>query len=460
MDNIRKLLAFGKVSFRQPISFTEQPTNTSQITGLKPCWDKKCVQNVYESQYNAYTDSYILQNLPYLGLAIDTKLNLLIGGGLKLTDENKDTSFQDWLYKGDTLTNISHIREAIRDYVKGSCGYIYKLQNGNLLRLKPENVHAITINNPTVHGLTYAVGYYVDNSKKGFKLEEVKDEVLKTPEQIIDFEGGYYLPSKYVIVFVDVDSQSPLYIDRLRIQLILDAYLQNIDDINSEQTEKLALWLKDNIEPEVLGLSREQVTNDPSLYQNKLKEAINTIKTNMQLAMLNQDDRSKPLVLNKQIIEQMDKVQKTNNAYDYLEYLRTESIKLSASLMGLNPVLLGERETGLSSSVKDVIEYTLESIIAPIQDHLSSLLTKALTEQFKIGVKDEILLLSAYKTSTKEILETEKQAIENTRGLIHSGVPTEQAYEYLNRNVQLELEQTESLRLIESNLQNLNDSIQ
>lgn len=465
MDKLfKQILNFAsRPKFVQPISFIDKAVNQNNaLVGYKPCFDNKCVVTKYDSEYNAYSIEYILENLPYINLAIDTKLNLIMGGGLKINNPDLDIKFADWLVTANTegSTNLSEIREAIRDYIVFGKGYLYQLSDLNLKKMDLNSIHPIVADNPAEIGMRMRLGYFVTKkSKAKIDLDEILKRIDITTSTPVEFENGYFLPNDKVIAITDSNIRSPLTVDRLRMQLILDAYLQNITDINSENTEKIALWLKDNIAPEVLGFTAEQVALDPSEFQIKLGQVIESIKDGVQTAVTNTTQRNRPLILNKQLIEEMATMPKSNTSFSYLNYLQSESMKLSASLMSINPVLMGEREAGLSSSVKDVIDFTVETIIEPIQSHISAIFTSVLYSQFKLGIKDEIVLVSSYSSGMKEKVETEKVIIDNTKELIGAGVPTETAYNYLNGYIALEMGTNENLRLFQSNLQNLDQSI-
>lgn len=209
--------------------------------------------------------------------------------------------------------------------------------------------------------------YYFINLN-GFLGERGVQDLLRKGSISIGSDSGYYrykvLPEEFVLFRLNTESVygvSPLYYDQLTKQLLLDSLKDNISEVNNEGYKGLILKGRQGVNPRDLGISRESA----EMNTNWLQQAVQKYMQEIRTVISGSKNRSNILYLPGGLIEGIDNLERTIKATDYLGFIQAKGAVLAASMLGIHPGFLGEKDStyaaNLSEAIKFAVTYSIES---------------------------------------------------------------------------------------------------
>lgn len=452
-----------------------------------------------QAALDIYTIREILENMPVANTAVDMKAYLLIGNGFEFyydgDADNQETMTEKvksfnvelnaFLNKRNQLNqiNMNVLQTAVYEYSGLGHTGLRKVdgQDGmEIQNMPPEKWRAI-LTKSGKRGLKQVALYLVDEDC--FDYSEVKgaeyhDKIDQAFGVILDEDGKlkgididamgdktyYLLPSELVHLQLnskDIYGVSPFMFDRLRIQLIMDAYKANLTDVSRDGFGKMVLKTKDDINvSKVFGIAKDLIKNKPSQAAEKVMNMLQLNNSNVAKGLLKPGSRDSVTTLNGSVYEDITVIPRSVKASEYFEQM-SEAIIASAQAVGLDPYILGHRVGGLGNSGSEILDYTINKVLPTQQDFLASQLEDILKQA--VGVKDPTirLRLKPYDVSdAKQIAEIEGRIIQNARIMLGTGILSKDVEDYIEERLGIDLTEQEELRLFDRSLEvDLNSEI-
>ena len=235
-------------------------------------------------------------------------------------------------------------------------------------------------------GLRKVIYYFID--QRGFWNEDVKLNLEQTDNGVGLTEDEKYryklLPEEFVHFALNTESLygvSPLNYDRLMQQLLLDILVDNIDTVNNNGWKGIVIKGVKGINPFDFGLSQEQVSGNENWQDLVVQKFLSAIRKSIQ----GQKNKDNVVYLNGNLVEDMEKLDRGFRSLEYLGILENKSSVIAASMLGLLPAFLGDRDTSYSSNMGEGIRFAVNYAITISQEKYGKAVTSEILDTYING---------------------------------------------------------------------------
>jgi hypothetical protein len=478
-----------KLSVRQAVTYDEflkQPSNTifgdvqidmsSLSTG---CVQFNCANPTTSLDYTAFTHSKKVKIFPSYEGYITTALSLILGNGF-ISEKNQET-LDNWL-NFQSLTgqlNYEHLIDWFRDHIERKASVLYASKK-TIETLKKErivNVLAVDIEdsegwNQDIIGIYYYQGESALKIPK-FKLDdEVEKQIIlsqKTQKLPKPFDDFWFISKKELVLLGNWDTilnpnASILDTDLARQQYVLEVQRFAIDEVSRDKIPALIFWTKDKSVEELarhMGVDTRLLATEEGKvkFMEDMNQKLKFSKDQSAGALPAHAGKQKSITANGGLYEKIEPIPANGTYLDDMQYIESIAQSVMANALGFPQAVLGAKADQHETAYKALLKFTQDTLIVWKQKYLNTKL-KEVAE--KAGLKLDISIEPKNYTDKVEEAQIDKLRAETSRVMIGEGIPTEQAYGWLNAQIGSEFK-SENLRLGESQLSplvNLDATIQ
>lgn len=436
------------------------------------CNSNTCLQNYNHNQADKKQKidiEKIYYNFPYVSTVAQIKNTLLWINGLNIIikDENK----QDLATEIEQLLNAENkegqsIIEVLQQMTLDTIVYgkslsfyynvnskdtskiaVTTIKTAEDLRLQyiSPNRYQKIVNTDDTTGIKSITSYIIN--KKGTADNNILISQIDSPDRSkISSNFIAYVPSEVLEFVLNPKSESPLVYNNDMVSLILSIIDDNKKVVNNESNIKLIMFSQNEINPEIAGMSAEEINNPDarSEFNKKVQETMLQIAKGLVNTLSGSENKSAVHILNNGIVtsEGMQFVDKGYNSYEYMEIVKSMSAQIACSFFGIQPAVIGASETTYASNVEPAIAFTIEKTIQPAQK-LFEVQLKKLSDIYSKMYNTEIKLEFGRTDTTDpaEVASVQKTIAETANIMIRSNVGVTDALEYIkNSGVNIDTE--------------------
>lgn len=443
-------------------SFFESCTN---IKTNKPCDD---------SIIDLYFIREIIQNLPGANSAIELVVDLIFGTGMRFYSSNPDTDktevdgyntqLDNFLKQKNPVgqTNLNVLRTAVWEYEALGHTAIRPVEldnQGFLMNLAPEKWIRVMLKT-NIRGIKKTLLYIVDEKAKRkveFKEDEVvskidemfgievnENGVISVSDDIQNFYLYYLLPDELTVLSLNAKDDygvSPFMSDRQRIQLAIDAYWANINDINQDGFGKIILKIREDINTlQAFGVTKEEYNANPRATAEMIAQSLKRNNQELAKSIKGAGARDSVSTINGAVYEDVKVLPREVKATEYLQVMQ-DAIAISANALGIDPSLLGAKDTAYKSSTGEILRHTVLNVMPPRQERLASQVEQTIKKLLGISRQDIHIRFQPFDlTDQKEKAEVERLVSETAKNMFGVGITTTDTTSYLADNLDQDLE--------------------
>lgn len=460
---------------RKPLIPTKDPHQQDYFilqSFFDSCQDNPTSKPCDDSVVDTYFIREIIQNLPGANTAVELVVDLIFGTGLEFYSSG-DTEEDDLIDLNRQLanflklknpvgqTNLNVLRTAVWEYEALGHTAIRPIDlegTPSILNLAPEKWVRMMVKTK-IMGVTQPLIYLVDEKSK--RKVELKDDevvnkisdlfgitsengVIRVDEDAQSFYYYYLLPSELTVLSLNAKDEygvSPFMFDRQRIQLAIDAYWANINDINQDGFGKIILKIKENINTlQAFGISKEEFSANPRDTAQKIANILRTNNATLARNIKGKGVRDSVSTINGAVYEDIEVLPRAVKATEYLDVM-ADSIVISANALGIDPSLLGAKDTAYKSSTESILRHTVLNVMPPRQDRLASQIEETIKSLLGIESQDIHIRFRPFDlTDRKEKAEVDRLVSDTAKNLFGVGITTTDITSYVSENLDTELE--------------------
>lgn len=415
--------------------------STNGLVKADKCGEPMGCYNACDQRYGHYDIKYLHKFLPLIEHAAEFKANLIIGNGIVVKDgsDAEQKRLDDFLNESDNFLKI-------KDSIKNSLIYGHSLirlidYNGKLVLQKVG-----TFNFKILAVPTEVVGYkipslYLVRPKKEYAEDSSYDpnEHLSGDEAkpLVESDDLFTLLLSDVIHLKLNDYSaygvSPFLFDRLRIQLILDGLLYNIEDLSNGGISKHLVWLKDSISARSLGISDAEMQN-PDAFTDSINQVVDKTKKVFHKTFNEAPRQNSVVVANQAHLDHVDSLHPSVKSIEYMQYIQSIASELVPNAMHMHPALFQSREGGASAtSLEPILDYTISTLTAPQQKLFEVQIFPKLAK--RLGIKGEIVFDALDTTDLQQMADLKLKYSQIAQNLMTVAVPESDVHNMINTEI-------------------------
>lgn len=322
----------------------------------------------------AQKTEWIIENLPSMSYGLDRAVNYIFSNGLTTGDnEAQNKRLKDWLFAEKNLSganNYSVLRETTRmAKAYGEAGLrwyegdIYAYKQGTFGLLVSET-----------DGIEKVEAAYIRKDGKPVP-SEIKDEYWgqwSVFEDIVDYfkRNELILLDRTDFAHIRNDTSKlhgtpTMFMDKQRVNLLLDVYAQLNHDINFDGVGRTFFWENQGYTSDKnneVSTTTELLNNSPKARQKRTQKAKEEVR---ELAMdIKNAGPDAVGVLSNALSRDVLQLPRVTKATEFLGWLQDQD-KLVAQILGIDPVLLGVGELHGNVSMEKLIDNAMLNDIIP-----------------------------------------------------------------------------------------------
>lgn len=214
--------------------------------------------------------------------------------------------------------------------------------------------------------------------ERGIQLVKRADNVTST----VDSERYYkLLPHEFIHLRLNnktLYGLSPLFFDQLMTKFIIKSLENNIEELDGNGWKGLLLKGRNGINAQALGINDENGDNWQNRVIDKFIEKVRSVAKDPK-------DKQFLMYLNGALVEDVIQLQKNYKSVEYMDKVDAKASVLAASMVGIHPALLGDRDSTYATNTKPVVEYTVNYSITPSQLKYGEMVTSQILDRYING---------------------------------------------------------------------------
>lgn len=346
-------------------------------------------------KYEEQLIQWLYENLPTLPYVVNQIVNYIFSNGLTTGDEEQDKKLESFLYEENIkgTTNFSVIQEALRKaliFPKSGLRYL-SLEDG-LINVESKNYAPLVEDNEEYYGFKNIVGYLV--SFDDIKLYEIKADEIQFDRELLERQGVIVDKQQRLLIlskeeFANIrmnpandNGESPLMLDRQRIQLLTTIYERLNYDLEYDGPGRLIFRLKDNyLSSDENEIGASEVMNET--IKAKTDRAKQAKAEAAAIGEQIKQSTSDSVILYSNMFEDFEHLPRVTKSTEFFGYLENEGVILS-QIFGIPPTLIGLGKISGNVSMEKIIDNAMLNAIIPIREKFAVQLSSLLAD--KIGV--------------------------------------------------------------------------
>lgn len=370
---------------------------------------------------------YYLKVLPGIEYVKTQLVNYMFSNGLTTGKKADDDILDEFLYRNNRqgVTNYDVLRNAIGTAsVWGECG-IRKYKN-DIYYVTPGTYGALI---DKVDGIVDVVAYFCTKDGKPIDKDVIdlsklldygEDErMIPIVKERFD-EEGIILLDKTEFVNIRNDTTElhgtcPLLKDSLRLDLLVTAYEQLIDDLKYDGPGRIVLHPKSGFYGSENGeVSTTEVVNQTMVALEKRAE-MTRAEAEKVAEQLKKSGSHAAIVLSERFDKQIDKLPRVTKATEFFDWIDQEG-EILAQVIGMEPALIGLGDVSGNVSMEKIIDNSMLNTIIPRREFYATQFSPLISSMLDI----EKVYFDKYEMAQTEDVNTTRTKIVNMMSVLNA----------------------------------------